>query len=171
MARRKAISLTPDEDRLLRTLHRQTGVPDGQFPQRQRFWSRFTRTWNQATGRHDTPEEVLHYITTQRKQAKWFQFGKDHKRLKTPEPDLLTDDQWKELDRIYEELNVASDNYLFDRDLRAEIVRRFVASTGEHVPELVLVAAMVARRKSGKLPCLEPGGADDIGFGDLDEVG
>mgnify|MGYP000154711845 FL=1 len=54
-ARRKSIRLSPDEDALLRTLHRQSGVPDGQFPQRPRFWQQFTNVWNEATDRHDSP--------------------------------------------------------------------------------------------------------------------
>lgn len=169
--RRKAIRLKPDERRLLKTLHRQSGVPDGQFPQRPKFWRQFTTMWNSATGRNDTPEDVLHYIVTQRKQALWFTFDGGHQRLSVPEPDTLTPEQWELVDAIYVEMAVASDNFLFDRDLRRELLRRFVAKTGVHVPELLFTAALVARRKGGLLPKTETGGTDgDIGFGDINEV-
>lgn len=169
--RRKAIRLTPDEHRLLSTLHRQSGVPDGQFPQRPKFWRQFTSTWNSATGRNDSPEDVLHYIVTQRKQALWFRFEGDHKRLSVPEPDILTPQQWEVVNALYVEMGVASDNFLFDRDLRRELLKRFVARTGAHVPELLFTAALVARRKGGLLPKTETGeGEGDIGFGDINEV-
>ncbi len=172
--RRKSIRLDKDEDRLLRTLHRQSGVPDGQFPQRPRFWRQFTNSWNEATGRSDTPEEVLHYIMTRRKRPKgrrgrWAPFGDEYKRLAVPEPDILTPEHWEVVDALYVEMGVAADNFLVDRDLRRELLRRFVSRSGAHVPELLFAAALIARRKGGFLPKTETG-ESDMGFGDIGEV-
>lgn len=175
-ARRKSIRLSPDEDQLLRTLHRQSGVPDGQFPQRPKFWRQFTNVWNEATDRRDTPEDILHYIMTRRKRPKgrpgrWDAFGDDYKPLPCPEPDTLTPEQWEVVEAIYVEMKVGADNFLIDRELRSELLRRFVARTGAHVPELLFTAALVARRKGGFLPKTGGGISDtDMGFGDINEV-
>jgi len=172
-AKRKSIRLTFEEDQLLRTLHRQSGVPDGQFPQRPKFWRQFTNAWNAATGRTDTPEDVLHYIMTKRKKALWFRFGADHKPLPVPEPNTLTAEQWEVVDAIYVETGVGADNFLVDRDLRSELLKRFMARTGVHIPELLFTAALIARRKGGWLPKVPhtPGPDTDVGFGDIDQVG
>ncbi len=171
--RRQSIRLMPDEDQFLRTLHRQSGVPDGQFPQRPSFWSRFTATWNEATGRTDTKEEVLHYIMTKRKKGLWFRFDGDHKRMSTPEFNLLTPEQWEVVDGIYAEFGVAADNFLVDSDLRKQILAMFMERTGEYISELTFVAALVARRKGGFLPKTDPGHLPpdgELGFGDIGEV-
>jgi len=175
--RRKSIRLSPDEDQLLRTLHRQSGIPDGQFPQRPRFWTRFTEVWNEATGRNDSPEEILHYIMTRRKRpmgrpGRWEPFGSDYERLRTPEPSLLTGEQWEVVDALYVEMGLGADNFLIDTDARAELLKRFAARTGEHLSDLLFVAAMIARRKGARLPKIgqSSDGEGDVGFGDIDEV-
>lgn len=169
--RKKSMRLEPDEDKLLRTLHRQSGVPDGQFPQRPKFWQKFTDVWNGATDRRDTPEDILHYIMTKRKKGLWFRFDGDFKPLSCPEPDVLTEKQWEIVDALYVEMKVGADNFLHDRDLRAELLRRFMAKSGVHVPALLFTAALVARRKGGWLPKTGTDGPDGgIGFGDINEV-
>lgn len=175
--RKKSIRLAPDEDELLRTLHRQSGIPDGQFLQRPRFWRHFTDVWNEATERNDAPEDLLHYIMTRRKRPKgrpgrWEPFGDEYKRLACPEPDILKPKEWQAVDAIYLEMRIAADNFLIDRELRREFHGRFVARTGAHVPELLLTAAVIARRKGGFLPKIDTGeGGDDVGFRDIEAVG
>lgn len=167
---RRCIRLSPDENNLLRTLHKQSGVPDGQFPQRPSFWREFTDTWNEATGRNDSPEELLHYIVTQRKQAKWFRFDGDYERLATPSFDLLSDEEWKVVETIYVDMGHAADNFLYDGELRSELLARFIQRTGRHIPDLVFSAALIARRKRGWLPKTESRDHNSIGFSDLDDV-
>ncbi len=172
--RKKTIRLSPDEDQLLRTLHRQSGVPDGQFAQRPKFWRQFTSVWNEATDRRDTPEDLLHYIMTRRKRGRgrpgrWDPFGDDYQPLSCPESGTLSPEQWMAVDAIYVEMKVGADNFLIDRELRREMLRRFVERTGAHVPELLFTAALIARRKGGFLP--KAGQSDtDTGFGDINEV-
>lgn len=168
--RRKSMRLTPDLDHFLRTLHRQSGIPDGQFPQRPTFWRSFTNAWNEATGRDDSPEDILHYIMTQRKRGLWFRFEGAHKPLPCPEYTLLTDEQWAVVDAIYIEMGKGADNFLINRELRTELLRRFVARTGTHIPELLFTAALIARRKGGWLPKVPPTPDGNVGFGDIDEV-
>jgi len=103
--------------------------------------------------------------------GRWEPFGDDYKPLSCPEPSLLTDEQWEVVDALYIEMDVGADNYLIDRELRAEMLRRFIARTGVHLPELIFAAAIIARRKSGFLP-KTGGGASDTGisFGDIGQV-
>lgn len=177
--RRLSIRLSPAEDSFLRTLHRQSGVPDGQFPQRPKFWRRFTDVWNGATDRADSPEELLHYIMTRRKRARgqpgrWEPFGDDYKPLKSPPPDVLSEEQWAIVDQMYAEKDVSADSLLVDATARKEFLLEFVARSGEHVPDLLFVAAIIARRKGGLLPKTGSAGSEDgadIGFGDIDMVG
>tara|TARA_R110002167_G_scaffold311984_1_gene517370 strand:- start:527629 stop:527895 length:267 start_codon:yes stop_codon:yes gene_type:complete len=86
---------------------------------------------------------------------------------------MLSVDQWDALHDIYRELNVGSDNFVFDADLRIRLVSMFLDKTGVHMSETFLVAALISRRKEGML---RPLGADldddirDIGFGDIDLI-
>ena len=177
--RRMSIRLSPDEDKTLRVLHRHSGIPDGQFPQRPKFWRRFTDVWNEATDRSDSPEELLHYIMTRRKRprgrpGRWEPFGDDYKPLKCPQPDVLSEEHWAIVDQLYVELGISADSLLVDAAARQDFLTRFVARTGEHVPDLLFVAAIVARRKGGLLPKTGRAGSEggeDIGFGDIDMVG
>src|SRR4051794_15237546 len=66
--RRKAIKMQPHEDHMLRQMHRASRIPVDQWAQRPRFLSRFTNDWNDSMGRHDTGDDIRHYILTQRKQ-------------------------------------------------------------------------------------------------------
>lgn len=174
MTRRSTIKLSPDHDLFLRRHHRQSGVPDGQFPQRPVFWRRFTDQWNAATDRDDTPEEVLHYITTRRKRprgrpGRWDPFGDDYLKLKGPEESLLREKEWKIVADIYLTFDEGSDNMLYDTELRTRFLLEFANRTGRHLPPLLFTAALVARRKDGKLPTLNTKDGD-LGFGDMDEI-
>jgi len=176
---RKSISLSPDEERLLRTMYYEAQIPTDQFPKRQREWSRFTAVWNQATGRNDSKEELLHWMVTRRKRGKdrpgrLEAIGPEHQRLRSPGTSMLSSEQLEVLDQVYQDLRVASDNFVFDRDLAKDLAREFAERTGEGFSATALVAALIARRKDGFLGRLGPDGGPgeerDIGFGDIDQV-
>jgi hypothetical protein len=169
--RKKSIPLSAQEDHLLRFLHRQTGIPDGQFPQRVAEWHHLTAVFNEATGRNDSPEDILHYILNKRKNALWFRFDGTHQRMRCPDSSTLTVEQWEILGAIYVELGVGADKFLTDPELRKEIHARFCKAAKVHIPPLLLAAAIVAHRKGGYLPKSEgdkPNGG--MGFGDIGEV-
>ncbi len=144
------------------------------------FWQHFTDTFNEATGRDCTPEELLHYIMSRRKwnrgtPGRWEPLGKDHQRLQTPSMELLTPEQWEVVHEMYEGSGVSADVLLTDAEERRAFLLEFVRRTGAHIPELVFVAALVARRKDHLLPHSEgPDGPRDdeenLGFGDIDEI-
>lgn len=176
---RKTIKLEPDEERLLRTMYYGALVPTDQYSRRPAFWRGFTAIWNNATERDDSREEVLHWLVTRRKRphgrsGRLEAIGESHKRLCSLDPDVLTKEQWETLAKIYREINVGSDNFVFDVKLSKRLVELFLESTGEHVPATTLVAALIARRKDGFLGHIDHSGLSskdgDIGFGDIDQV-
>lgn len=179
MAHRKSIRVSPDEERLLTTMYYEALVPSDQYSRRPGFLRRFTAVWNEATGRSDSPGELVHWIVTRRKRPKGRPgrleaLGEGHKCMRSPGQDALTPEQWEVLDDLYRELNVGSDNFVFDEALADRLVEMFFERTGVHIPAILLVAALIARRKDGFLGRLDPndpGGEDrDLGFGDIDEV-
>lgn len=177
MAQRKTIDLSPDEERLLSTMYYEANVPRDQYPRRPGFLRRFAGVWNEATGRSDSGEELLHWIMTRCKRPKGRAgrleaLGEGHKRMQSPGQDVLTPEQWEALEEIYRAINIGSDNYLFDADLRKQLVQQFLEQTGVHVPDTTLVAALIARRKDGFLSHICPIDEDrDLGFRDIDDVG
>lgn len=148
-----SIALTSDEDGALRWLYETRRIPIDQYVRRPVEWRDFTRAWNAATGRRDTPQDVIRYMVNQRKQGRWPRLGTRHKRLadiRLP----LTSDQWEAFDRVYVEMNVASDNFMFDAKLAKEFRKRLYAIARFDLGELELVGGLLARRKAGLLPTL-----------------
>lgn len=169
---RRSISLSPDDEVLLQTMYYEANIPTDQFARRPRRLREFVRVWNEGTGRNDSPEEVLHAMITRRKRPKdrpgrLEPLGPKHKRLRSPGADILTEEQWIVLDAIYLDLGVGSDNFVFDPDLKRQLVDEFLRRTRDHIPATKLVAALVARRKGGFLSRISEG---DVGFRDIDEV-
>ncbi|MBY0313710.1 MAG: hypothetical protein K2W85_16720 [Phycisphaerales bacterium] len=64
------------------------------------------------------------------------------------------------VDQLYVELGISADSILVDAAARQDFLTRFVARTGELVPDLLFVAAIVARRKGGLLPKTGRAGSD-----------
>lgn len=171
MTLRRSITLTPDEEQLIRTMYYEARIPTDQYPRRPRRWRQFVAIWNEATSRDDSPEEVLHWLVTRRKRpdgrpGRLEAIGGDHKKLQSPGAEILTEEQWEVLDAIYVEMGVGSDNFVFDPELKRRLVREFLRRTRVHVPATKLIAALIARRKGGFLARI-----DDLGFRDIDQVG
>jgi hypothetical protein len=169
------LRLQPHDDALLRTLYRGFNVTIDQYPQRPADLNRFVLTWNNLSGRDDTPHDILHYMISKRKNVPngpgWEKLGKDAGGgFRCGRLDL-SGDQLKTLDLIYEDLQVASDNYALDADVARRLQDEFARRTGRIVPAMVLAAAMIRRRKDGALATLRPKAQDnDLGFSDLDKV-
>jgi hypothetical protein len=171
--RRKSIKLQPHDDNLLRQLHRASKVPVDQWAQRPRFLSRFTNEWNNLSGRHDSGDDIRHYIITQRKRNKWFRFGDDYDRLKSPGDETFTSKEWDALRIAYVEMNVGRDRFAADGNLRDELAEKFHERTGRYVSGERLYAAVMAQQKHKEngWPLVEPDRKKGRGFKDIDDVG
>lgn len=171
---KNSLKLQPEEDNLLRTLYKQFGVTSDRYPQYPEALRDFVETWSNLTGRQDSPSELLHYIFTQRKRGLWVKLGRSPKTKYAPTEMFacrFTDEDFEHLDDIYEELQIASDNFALDDELGEKLTKEFARRTGKIVPTLVLCATMITRRKGGALTTLRPKrDDDDLGFADIGEV-
>lgn len=167
---RQSLRLLPNEDALLRTLYREFDIPTDQFPQRPEDLNRLVTSWNNLTGRKESPPDVLHYMITRRKKAQWEKLGRDAgSDFTRPKVDFSERDL-NHLDAIHEELQIASDNYALDPDLAKKLQKEFARRAGRVVPPMILAAAMINRRKAGALATLRPRVDEDLGFSDIDQL-
>jgi len=168
---RRSLRLQPHEDELLRTLYREFDIPTDQYPQRPDDLIRLVSTWNNLTGRNEAAPDVLHCMITKRKKKKWVCLGRHAGGDFSPPRFALSEGEFKHLDAIHEELQIASDNYALNGDAAKRLQDEFARRTGRIVPAMILAAAMIGRRKAGALATLKPKGDDqDLGFSDIDQV-
>lgn len=172
---KRTMQLQPHEVELLKTLYKQFKVPTDRFPQHPDLLQEFMETWTNLSGRQDRAEEVLHYMFTQRKQGKWVKLGRASATKLSERPaayaERLTVDDWKVLDAVYAELQVPSDRFALDDELGKKLTAEFAKRTKKIVPQLVLCAAMISRRKGGGLTTLKPKqDAESVDFADIDKV-
>lgn len=169
---RRAIPLSFSEDSSLRQQYIHFRIPTDQYKTRTEALQTFADTWNFATGRSDTGEELLHYMITQRKQKvkKWPTFDGDHLRSPSSEG-LLSPDEEQILRRVYTDLilplNIGTEEFGYDRELKDAVARRFSIAARRAIPGDTLVGFIEARRKRGKWMTLRD---DRRGFGDMDEA-
>ena len=170
-ATRRLLRLLPHEDELLRTLYRNFNIPTDQYPQRPDDLIRLVTSWNELTGRNESPPDVLHFMISRRKKKNWEKLGRDAGGTFTPTEVSFTEEDNKHLDSIHEEFQIASDNYALNADAAKRLQDEFARRAGRIVPAMVLAAAMISRRKAGALATLKPKADDQgIGFSDIDKI-
>ena len=161
-------SLSIDDKEMLKFLYVRQKIPTDQYKRRPEALRKLTDRFNALTERNDKADDLLHFMISQRKQGKWPKLGTAHRKLARVPLDLMTAEEWKILDEIYLDINVGSDNYAYNGDLRRELARRFSASAGRFLPARTLCAALERRRKEGTLPRLTD--KPEKPFGDIDAV-
>jgi hypothetical protein len=169
---RTKLQLKPEEDHLLRILYKQFGITTDNLPRQPDKLDEFTETFNSLTGRVDTPE-LLHYMVTRRKKSQWVKLGRKKRSDQQQQSAsyLFADEDWEHIDAIYEEFQIPSDNFSLHPELSKKLQDEFARRAGKIVPAMVISAAMVTRRKAGKLTTLKPKPSEqDLGFEDIDEV-
>jgi hypothetical protein len=100
--------------------------------------------------RSDDPAELLRYMMGLRKHAKWEKIGRGGK----PGANFLERfdaEDWKAIDAINEELQIASDAFAFDDELSRKFANEFARQKGRVIPPIVLAAAVITQRKNAKL--------------------
>lgn len=168
---RPTLRMLPHEDDVLRTLYRDFNIPTDQYPQRSEDLVRLVDSWNGLTGRSEAAPDVLHYMITRRKKAKWEKLGRDAGGDYSRPRLQLSDEELEHLDAIHEELQVASDNFALNPELAQKLQQEFAKRAGRIVPAMILAAEMISRRKAGSLATLKPKSAEqDLGFSDIGEV-
>jgi hypothetical protein len=175
MTRRRILRLQPHDDTLLRTLYREFNITIDKYPLRPTDLARFVQTWNNLSGRDDTAQDILHYMMSKRKNLPkgpgWEKLGRDAGTTFMAETLDFSKEEVMTLDLIYEDFQVASDNYALDAELASRLRDEFARRTKRLVPPMILAAAMIRRRKDGVLATLRPKDEqNDLGFRDIDQV-
>ena len=175
MAKRRSLQLQPHDDTLLRTLYREFNITIDQYPQRPEDLTRFVQSWNNLSSRDDTAQDILHYMISKKKNLfngpGWEKLGRDAGGDFKSEKLDFSEDQFKTFDLIYEDFQIASDNYALDAEVARRLQDEFARRTGRIVPPMILAAAMIRRRKDGVLATLRPKAQEnDLGFTDIDQV-
>ena len=169
--KRPTLRLLPDEDRALRELYKLFRIPTDQYPQRPDDLARLVATWSELTGRNEASADVLHYMITRRKDGDWEKLGRDAGQDFSRTVIELSAEEFKHLDAIHEELQIASDNFALNTDLAQKLQQEFAKRAKRIVPAMVLAAAMINRRKAGVLATLRPkSDSSDLGFSDIGSV-
>ncbi len=167
MKRKRAIALNPAERQTLVRLYLERRIASDRYQHRPRDLTSLTNAFCGLTGRADSPQEILHYMRTQRKNGTWPTFDGAHLRLPTLLGELIDDELIPALIEVYVAIGVAVDNYGHDRDLALKLERRFTEATGVRKSGVMLATVLMELRKDSKLPKIGPR-PDDKGFTDLD---
>ena len=184
--RQKTMRVPPDEDALMRQMYLDFRIPIDQYkkPQRHEELAGFVRAWNDATGRSDTPEEVLRYMQNMRKSGKkgpgWPTLDGDYEPLASPRYEILSESQWNHLRAAYVmllvEKEIGRDELALNGGLRTMLAREFHRRTGRRVSGELLAALIEAKCKRNTKDCevwptyKRQGKRSASGFRDIDAV-
>jgi hypothetical protein len=155
--RKKSLKLLAHERALLIQHYLRWRIPVDQFEARRDDLVAFAAEWNEASNRTDAPEDVLHYMRTQRKRHLWVKFDGNHEDAPTPID--LTADETIQLVAVFNEnaatIECGSDVLACEPEIADLIAKEFAAVTGRIFPAHLLVAKLTALRKRGLLPKVE----------------
>lgn len=174
MARRKTINLNPFDHETLARLYVTRRIATDRYMHRPDDLRDLTATFNGLTGREDTPEDILHYIQTKRRQNKRGQPQKfptlngTHERLPLVVGRLVDPDHLPVLVTLHQEFGVGPETFVQNREMSRALERRFFEETGVRKRGYVLATALIELRKEGNLP--KTGRRRDDGFTDFDAV-
>lgn len=145
--------LTPEDKNCLEELYIYHAVPTDQLKRKRSVLIHIVNTYNRITGRDDDADEVLRYMINRRKCKDWPCLGTRARRLLPAQHELL-EGELDVLVAAYIAINVPLDEYLLRSDLPSKLAQGFTMATERFVASATLVAALMAYRKRGYLPCL-----------------
>lgn len=162
--RKQCLKLSSTERSLLIEHYLKSRIPIDQFEKRPQDLKRFVREWSTLSGRSDSPEDLIHFMKSQRKQSKWVTFEGTH--LKSPTLVVtLSDEETAILVDIYEEnvasVGLGSDCLSHDSEIAALIEKEFSHRTRRRVAANVLTAILTRLRKKKSLPRVRDSRSDD----------
>jgi len=149
--RKQSIKYLLDADTekpILEQLYIAHGVATDQLRRERHTLFQIRDSFNHLTSRDLDADTLLRYMFNRRKQADWPKLGDRAKKLESVLNEL-TAPQLAALKQIYLDLDIPSDEFLFDQKRTREIADRFQRFTGTSIRGYVLVAVIVAKRKRG----------------------
>lgn len=161
------------QDKLcLEELYLHYAIPTDQLDRNRVVLGRIAAAFRRLTGQDGDAKEILRYMINRRENKDWPRLGERARRFPAALKELL-DGEIGILSNIYTTINLPLDEYLLRDDLPRELTDTFTSRTGRFLPASTLVAAMIAHRKRGLLPCLEEekaAAAKSQPFSDITEV-
>ena len=156
--KKKSIRLNPAEKGILIKLYLDRRLAIEPYQNRPKDLRELTNSFNAMTDRSDPPEDILHYMRTQRKRGKWPKLGSTALQVSTPIEEILTDEERKMLESIYISLGQTfgkgNDSFAHEPELMRELEKGFLNATGRYVYGSQLLAALTDMRKAGNLETL-----------------
>lgn len=145
--------LNSEEKSCLEELYLHYAIATDQLRRNPVVLGRITAAFNRLTGRDDDAAELLRYMINRRKNSDWPRLEDRARRFPAAMRELL-DGEIDILVGAYVAINVPLDEYLLRDDLPTQLARGFTMATKRVLPPAILVAALMAHRKRGFLPCL-----------------
>lgn len=163
--------LNPQDKSCLEELYVHYAIPTDQLKRNPVVLGRIVAAFCRLTDQVESTSEVLRYMINRRKSKDWPTLGTKAKRFSAALKQLL-DGEIGILSNIYVSINVPLDEYLLRNHLPRELASTFTSTAGRIIPSQTLVAAMMAHRKRGLLPCLEEEKVKsaDLPFSDIGDV-
>jgi hypothetical protein len=171
--KRKSIRLLAHERRVLIELYLRWRIPVSQFKSRPEDTQAFVEEWNHLSQRKDAPDEVIHYMRTQRKRGLWVRFNGEHQQA--PPKEKFSAEETEVLVEVYREnaglFGKGTDVLDHDDELTALITKIFAERTGRYVAPHHIKTKLTAIRKRGLLLPVEQPPPDSVeGFKDMDKL-
>jgi len=143
--RRRTILVADHEEKLLKEMYLARKIPIDQYDECPRELHELVDSWNGATGRSDSSEEIMRLMRTRRKTGKWVTFSGDHKpRQKTSME--FTPEQTEALIQIFQtEVAIfgnGSDSLSYDAEVRRLIAKEFAMRTGRRILRLLWLQSL-----------------------------
>jgi len=136
------------EKPVLEQLYIAHGVATDQLRRDPETLCQITDAFNHITGQRYDSSTLLRYMINRRKQSDWPRLGTRATKFDSV-LNLLSPDQIAVLRQIYLELDIPSDQFLYEPQLIRDIANRFTGLSGTSVPGTTLVAVIIAKRKRG----------------------
>ncbi len=175
MEKKKSIRLNPADREVLVALYLDRRLAIDPYEKRPRELKDLTDAFNALTERSDPPEDILHYMRTQRKNGKWPRLGSTARKVSESLEEIMSLDDSKILETCYIKIGKAhqkgNDSFSYEPELKRELEKEFLKAAGYYVPSSQLLAVLTKMRKAGDLVTLKlekPGRRE--AFGDMDEA-
>ena len=175
MEKKKSIRLNPADREVLVTLYLDRRLAIDHYDELPKKLRNLTNAFNALTERSDPPEDILHYMRTQRKSVGWPKLGSKAIKVSKGFEEILSLEDRKILEACYTKIGKThqkgNDSFAYEPELRRELEKEFLNATGHYVHGSQLLAVLRKLRKAGNLETLKierPGRRD--AFGDMDEA-
>lgn len=134
------------EKPVLEQLYIEHAVAMGQMRRAPEILTAITAQFNRITGHNFDEGTLLRYMFNRRKAKDWPRLGTKARKFKSV-LNMLSPADTETLKKIYCELDITSDDLLFDKEMMSQIARRFKEQAGKTINGHTLVAVIIAKRK------------------------